>query len=206
MKLSFLIFSLVMVALQSSLYAERSLIQVYQPTSLLGTELDDDPLETGESLAATIVSRPVIIGGAFPEAPVHAISLPHRIAGAGKDFPDESNLIVLIGAEIHAEYGDKEHRIVADFSRTKIPDNLGVTLLQVMKLSALCLQKTLGDQYQKPIRISWIAPKGVSITDGQLPLEIKKSGEAGARRPATAPDSKSKGKEKPKPDSKRRPQ
>lgn len=148
-------------------------MQVYQPTSLLGTEMDGDPLGTGEGIAATIVSRPVLVGGAFPESPVHAISLPHRITGAGEGFPEESNLIVIVGGKIHAEHGDKEHRIIADFSKAKVPENLGVTLIQVMKITAVCLNKTLGTQHERPIKITWLAPEGMSLSDAKLPAEIK---------------------------------
>jgi hypothetical protein len=173
MKIPFALLTMVIVGLQGSLHAENSLMQVYQPTSLLGTELDGDPLDTGESICATIVSRPVLIGGAFPESPVHAISLPHRIAGAGKSFPDESNLIVLVGGRVHAEHGEKEHRITADFSKAKVPENLGVTLVQVMKITALCLHKTLGTEHERPIKITWLAPEGMSLADAKLPTEIK---------------------------------
>lgn len=173
MNIPFALLATVVVGLQCSLHAENSLMQVYQPTSLLGTEMDGDPLGTGESIAATIVSRPVLVGGAFPESPVHAISIPHRIAGAGESFPKESNLIVLVGGRIHAEYGDKEHRIIADFSKAKVPENLGVTLIQVMKITASCLYKTLGTQHGKPIKITWLAPEGMSLADAKLPPEIK---------------------------------
>jgi hypothetical protein len=173
MKIAFALLTIVVVSLQCSLRAENSLMQVYQPTSLLGTEMDGNPLGTGESICAIIVSRPVLVGGAFPESPVDAISLPHRIAGAGKNFPDESNLIVMVGGRVHAEYGDKEHRIIADFSKAKVPENLGVTLLQVMKLTALCLNKTLGTEHERPIKITWLAPQGMSLADAKLPTEIK---------------------------------
>ena len=176
-KIPFASLTIVVVGLQCAVHAENSLMQVYQPTSLLGTELDGDPLDTGESMSATIVSRPVLVGGAFPESPVHAISLPHRIAGAGESFPEESNLIVLVGGRIHAEHGDKEHRIIADFSTAKVPENFGVTLIQVMKITALCLQKTLGMEHEKPIKITWIAPEGTSLADAKLPPEIKKTGQ-----------------------------
>jgi hypothetical protein len=169
MKTPLILLTTLVLGLQSSLFAENSLMQVYQPTSLLGTEMDGDPLGTGESMAATIVSRPVLIGGAFPESPVHAISLPHRIAGAGESFPSESNLIVMVGGRVHAEHGEKEHRIIADFSKAKVPENLGLTLVQVMKMTAVCLQRTLGTQHEKPILITWLAPDGVSLVNGVSP-------------------------------------
>ena len=162
------------MAIQSVAHAERALIDVYQPTSLLGTEGEADPLGTGVYIAATIVSRPAIIGGAFPESPVHAVSLPHKIAGATEGFPNESNLIVLVGADVRAEWGETEHRIIADFSKAKVPENYGVTLIQVMQMTALCLEKTLGTQHEKPIRITWLSPEGISLAKAGLPLEIKK--------------------------------
>jgi hypothetical protein len=143
----------------------------------------------------------VIIGGAFPESPVHAVSLPHKIAGATEGFPEESNLIVIVGGDVRAEWGQTEDQIIADFSKAKVPENLGVTLIQVMKMTALCLEKTLGTQHEKPIKIKWLTPDGVSLTDAKLPTEIKKTGEqAGAGQPATASESKTEGGEKPKPE------
>ena len=177
MKCYVFVAALASLVIQTELHAERSLIDAYQPTSLLGTEGEGDPLGTGEYMAATIVSRPVIIGGAFPESPVHAISLPHKIAGATEGFPEESNLIVIVGANVHAEWGQTEDHIIADFSKAKVPENLGVTLIQVMKMTAVCLLKTLGDQHEKPIKITWLAPEGISPADARLPLEIKRTGE-----------------------------
>ena len=205
MKSRFTITVLAGVFLLAESRAERSLIDAYQPTSLLGTEGEGDPLGTGEWIAATIVSRPVIIGGAFPECPVRAVSLPHKIAGATEGYPEESNLIVIVGGDVHAEWGQTEDQIIADFSKAKVPENLGVTLIQVMKITAVCMEKTLGTQHEKPIKIKWLAPEGVSLTDAKLPTEIRKTGEqAGAGQPATALQLKSEGKEKPQPESERR--
>lgn len=173
MKRTLLLLCIALITLHLPLHAENVLMQVYQPTSLLGTEMDGDPLESGESIAATIVSRPVLVGGAFPESPVSAVSLPHKIAGAGDHFPSESNLIVLVGGRVSAEHGQTEHKIIADFSRAKVPETLGVTLIQVMQMTAICLQKTLGDQHHIPIQISWVAPEGSSIDISKLPTQIK---------------------------------
>ena len=149
-------------------HAERDLITVYQPTSLLGTEKAEP----------TIVSRPVIVGGAYPEGPVNAISLPHRIAGAPEGFPDESNLIILSKAQIHAEWGEKEHQIIADFSNAIAPRGQDITVLQIMRMTAICLQKTLGAKHTTPIKITWLAPKGIQLVDAQLPKQIKMENKA----------------------------
>lgn len=202
MKRHFIVAALATVAFQMTLHAERALIDAYQPTSLLGTEGDDDPLGTGQSIAATIVSRPVIVGGAFPESPVHAVSLPHKIAGAPEGFPEESNLIVIVGADVHAEWGQTEDLIIADFSKAKVPQNLGVTLIQVMKMTAVCLRKTLGTQHEKPIKITWLAPEGVSLADAGLPQEIKKPENKPALTNPLPDPSRSRGGDKAQPESK----
>ena len=201
MKSRFVITVVTSLLLLAETHAERSLIDAYQPTSLLGTEGEGDPLGTGEWIAATIVSRPVLIGGAFPESPVRAVSLPHKIAGAPAGFPEESNLIVIVGGEVHAEWGRTEDLVIADFSKAKVPENLGVTLIQVMKMTAVCLKKTLGTQHEKPIKIKWLAPEGVSIADAKLPTEIRKTGEqAETGQAATHPEPKSGGGNKPQPE------
>lgn len=56
MNLRFAITVLASVVLLVETRAERAIIDAYQPTSLLGTEGEDDPLGTGEAMAATIVS------------------------------------------------------------------------------------------------------------------------------------------------------
>ncbi len=172
MKNRFFVYTLTCLALLADVRGERSLIDVYQPTSLLGTDTEADPLGSGEWIAATIVSRPVIIGGAFPESPVHAISLPHKIAGAPDGFPAESNLIVIVGGQLRAEWGQSEDRIIADFSKAEVPGDLGVTLLQVMKMTAICLERTLGARHEKPLKITWLAPDGVSLVEADLPLQL----------------------------------
>ena len=59
-------------------HAERGIAEIFQPTSLLGTEADDEPLKDGQIMAATILSRPILVAGAFPESPVEAMCLPHN--------------------------------------------------------------------------------------------------------------------------------
>lgn len=154
-------------------HAERQIAEIFQPISLLGTDTEDEPLKDGQDMAATILSRPILIGGAFPESPVLAMCLPHKIAGAPDEFPKESNLIVLVGAKLDAEFGEKSHTVIADFSRAKASDDLGVTLLQVMQLTAECLQRNLRSSDNTPIMIRWKTPPGDVALADKLPKEIK---------------------------------
>jgi len=162
------------LTLATNAFAERQIVEIYQPTSLLGTEGEDDPLHNGQSMPATILQRPVVVGGAFPESPVAAVALPHTIAGASQGFPKESNLIVLVGGKLHAEWGEKQHTIIADFSQAKASDDLGVTLLQVMQLTAECLQLTLKGWEKTPIDIVWKTPEGSESLVNTLPKGIKR--------------------------------
>jgi hypothetical protein len=75
-------------------------------------------------MAATILSRPILIAGAFRESPVAAMCLPHKITGATDGFPEENNLIVLVRAKIDAEFGAKFHMITGDFSQARASDEL----------------------------------------------------------------------------------
>ncbi len=161
-------------SMSQTVWAERGIEAVAQPLSLLGTEADGDPLGDGESIAAIIMTRPTVVGGAFPESVVHAMCLPHQIADAPEDFPEESNLIVMVGAKITAEWGEQHHTVIADFSHASIEEESGATLLQVMQLTAICLQKNLESKADgRPIKIVWKAPLDLVIPDGLLPVEIK---------------------------------
>jgi hypothetical protein len=163
-----------MLSFNPILHAERGIEEVAQPLSLLGTEADGDPLGDGESIAAVVMSRPTVVGGAFPESVVIAMCSPHRIADAPENFPQESNLIVMVGATIVAEWGEAFHTVSADFSEAKIEENSGVTIRQVMQLTAVCLQENLKGAYDgKPIKITWKAPQDLVIPEGVLPAEIE---------------------------------
>ena len=166
-----LVFASVLFAV--SVHAERGIAEIFQPTSLLGTESDDEPLKDGQIMAATILSRPILVAGAFPESPVAAMCLPHKITGATAGFPEESNLIVLVGAKIDAEFGEKFHTVTADFSQARASDDLGVTLLQVMQLTAECLQRNLQGS-SMPIKIQWKTPPRQEGIADKLPKAIKR--------------------------------
>jgi hypothetical protein len=71
-------------------HTERQIAEIFQPTSLLGTDTEDEPLKDGQTMSATILCRPILIAGAFPESPVMAMCLPHKITGATDGFPKKA--------------------------------------------------------------------------------------------------------------------
>ena len=70
--------------------------------------------------------------------------------------------------------GEKSHTVIADFTESKVSEELGVSLLQVMQLTAECLKRNLRGERTTPIRIQWKTPKGQETLADRLPKIIKK--------------------------------
>jgi len=151
---------LLLVASMPWLQAERDIVPIFQPLSLLGTELEAYPLGQDEGICADVMATPAIVSSAYPEAIVQAIALPHRFYHAPEGFPDESNLLVLAGARLEAAWGEERHSVTIDFSQASLEDRLGVTLDQLCRLTILCLSKSLRQGYSdgKLIDLQWKLP------------------------------------------------
>ena len=54
-------------------------VQIYQPISLHGSDVDDEVDDMGESLQASILCRPMALTGGFPEVLVESIAMPHAL-------------------------------------------------------------------------------------------------------------------------------
>ena len=160
-----------------SLPAERDIAPIYQPLSLLGTELEANPLGAEEPMAADIFATPTLVSSASPEAIVHAIGLPHRFYNAPEGFPEESNLLVMTGGKLEAEWGEERHKITIDFSKVSIEEHLGITLQQLCDLTLLCLSKSLQQGYSdgKGFDLDWKLPPSEKL---KLPSMLKLSPEA----------------------------
>jgi hypothetical protein len=152
---------LLLIASMPWLQAERDIVPIFQPLSLLGTELEAYPLGQEEGICADVMATPAIVSSAYPEAIVQAIGLPHRFYQAPEGFPAESNLLVLTGARLDAAWGEERHAVTIDFSQVSLGGNLGVTLDQLCRLTVLCLSKSLRQGYSdsKPIDLHWKLPQ-----------------------------------------------
>lgn len=160
---------LLFLASMPSLQAERDIVPIFQPLSLLGTELEAYPLGQEEGICADVMATPAIVSSAYPEAIVQAIALPHRFYQAPEGFPDESNLLVLTGARLVAAWGEERHSVTIDFSQVSLGEKLGVTLDQLCRLTVLCLSKSLRQGYSdgKPIDLHWkLPPNGQELLAG----------------------------------------
>lgn len=123
-------------------------VPIYEPISLHGTDGDDETSEIGEALQATILSRPMALSGAFPEALVDAVRSPHLIPTNNPNYVvQEANLLVLCNVGIHGVLTDGILNVSINVSELAIPPEVDLTTRQILKLTLIALKKTL-EAYQ----------------------------------------------------------
>lgn len=127
-----------------------SVVQVHEPLSLHGTDVDGGVTEVGEALGATVLSRPMALTGAFPEDIVKAIRTPHLLPTNSPNYKvQEANLLVLCNVGIEAEMGKDFLTVRLDISALAIPAGVDLTTRQILNLAIVALRKTL-EEYQRP--------------------------------------------------------
>ena len=127
-----------------------SVVPVYEPISLHGTDVDDIISDTGEALQATVLARPMALTGAFPEDLVLAIRTPHQLPTNNPNYKvTETNLLVLCNVGISAETTGEGLLVSLDVSKLSIPAEVDLTSRQLLKLTLVALQRTL-EVYQSP--------------------------------------------------------
>jgi len=168
--------AMVVIALPAS--AERKIGNVTQPMSLLGTDLDAKPLEDEPSMAAMVVSRPCLLPSGIFEDVIAAVALPHHLAGADAGFPQESNLVILLGAKVNGVQAEGKSTITFDLSGTtdQLLKQHGVTLEQFAKLLVHCTKKILRENGmwvdQGWFHLEWKLPPSGEPLRGKLPAMI----------------------------------
>lgn len=127
-----------------------SVIPVFVPITLHGTDVDGSVDEIGEALQATVLSRPMALSGAFPEALIEAVKTPHRLPSNDPNYTvDEVNLLILCHVKVAAELTAEKLLIELDVTELKVPAEVDLTKRQVVRLAIVAIRKTL-DAYQKP--------------------------------------------------------
>lgn len=127
-----------------------TVVPIFEPLSLHGTDGDDVISDTGEALQACVMSRPMAMTGAFPEVLVDAIRSPHLIPTNNPNYKvQEANLLVICNIGISAEMIDGTLTVRLDVSQLQIPTEIDLTSRQILKLAIVALRKTL-EEYQKP--------------------------------------------------------
>lgn len=127
-----------------------TMVPVFEPISLHGTDGDEVITDIGEALQACVMSRPMALTGAFPETLVEAIRSPHMPPTNNPNYKvKETNLLVICNIGIHAEMTTEGLAVKLDVSEMAIPPEIDLTARQILKLAIVALRKTLED-YQKP--------------------------------------------------------
>ena len=126
-----------------------TVVPVYEPISLHGTDGDEAISEIGEALRASVMPRPMALTGAFPEVLVDAIRSPHLIPGNNPNYKvQEANLLVLCNIGITSEMRHEGLFVKLEVSQLVIPREVDLTSRQVLNLAIVALRKTL-EEYQK---------------------------------------------------------
>lgn len=127
-----------------------TVVPIFEPLSLHGSDGDDVITDIGEALQASVMSRPMALTGAFPEVLVDAIRSTHKVPTNNENYTvQEVNLLVLCNIGISSEIEENVLIVKFDVSSLSIPQEVDLTSRQVLRLAIIALRKTL-DEYQRP--------------------------------------------------------
>ncbi|MES2983248.1 MAG: hypothetical protein V4727_13125 [Verrucomicrobiota bacterium] len=126
-----------------------SVVPIFEPLTLHGTDTGDIITDIGEALQATVMPRPMALTGAIPEALVEAIRTPHPIPTNAPNYKvKEANLLVLCDLTLAAEMTTEGMTVTLDVSKIIIPEDVDMTARQLIRITFAALQKTL-EVYQQ---------------------------------------------------------
>ncbi len=137
-----------------------TVVPIFEPLSLHGTDGDEALSEIGEALQAAVMSRPMALTGGFPEMLVDAVRSPHLIPSNNPNYKvQEANLLVICNVGITGEMLNSVLTVRLNVAQLTIPADVDLTTRQILKLSIIALRKTL-DEYQRqqssPLTVSVI--------------------------------------------------
>ena len=135
-----------------------SVISIYEPLSLHGTDVDDVISDTGEALQATVLPRAMALTGAFPEVLVESIRTPNQLATNNPNYKvQEANLLILCSVGIGAELKEDGLVVTLDVQDIQIPAEVDLTSRQLLKITLVAIQRTLEDYNRsqtEPLNVS----------------------------------------------------
>lgn len=127
-----------------------TVVSVYEPLSLHGTDGDEAISDVGEALQASVMARPMALTGAFPEVLVDSIKSAHQIPTNNPNYKvTETNLLVLCNIGIGGRMTEEGLQVNLDITNLTIPQDVDLTSRQVLKLALIAIRKTL-EEYQRP--------------------------------------------------------
>ena len=132
------------LSVASSCATTTTVYQVWQPLSLLGTDVESVPNVASVVPRAVSMPRPVVVSGAIPEGVVAAIAVEHPMAAVGWHTELSAvNLLNVAKVDLMALLDGNTLTVQFDLSEAGVPKKYGVTLEQVLDLGIDSLRKTL---------------------------------------------------------------
>lgn len=148
-----------------------SVVPIYEPLTLHGTDTGDIITDIGEALQATVMPRPMALTGAIPEALVEAIRTPHPIPTNAENYKvKEANLLVLCNLTLAAEMTEEGMTVTLDISKIAIPEDVDMTARQLIRITFAALQKTLEVYQQQQTNPLHVDIKITGTTENNLTL------------------------------------
>ncbi len=127
-----------------------TVVPIFEPISLHGTDGDEVISDVGEALRASVVPRAMALTGAFPEVLVDSIKSPHQIPTNNPNYKvAEANLLVLCNVGLTGKMTEDGLLVNLDITQLAIPEDVDLTSRQVLTLALIAVRKTLED-YQRP--------------------------------------------------------
>jgi hypothetical protein len=164
------IFALLLVCKSSA--TTISVVPIYEPLTLHGTDTADIITDIGEALQATVMPRPMALTGAIPEALVEAIRTPHPIPTNAPNYKiKEANLLVLCNLTLAAEMTTEGMSVTLDVSKIQIPEDVDMTARQLIRITFAALQKTLEVHQQQQTEPLHVEIKITGTTENNLTLK-----------------------------------
>ncbi len=122
-------------------------VQIFQPISLHGSDVNDEVDGIDEALQAAVLSRPMALTGGFPEVLVESVAKPHQLPTNNPNYQiKEVNLVVLCGVMLNASIDDDGVlQVEINIGNLKIPEDVDLTARQVLKIVSVAIRKTLID-------------------------------------------------------------
>jgi len=155
-------------------------VQVFQPLSLHGTDIDHN--FEGKPIRAQIFSSPFVLSGAMPETLVASVAAPHRMPGSENYGVKESNLLALYQVGLEAHFNDEDILLVTfDLSKLKAPEDVELPIRTVLRLAIAAVKKSLAEYHHEEngplnvrVEIEGTNQKNASLRDLAGGFEVSK--------------------------------
>lgn len=127
----------------------REVVQVFQPLSFHFTDTAAEFGPQGDLVQANVVSRPLVLSGAFPEDLAKAVMMPCRLDSNNPTYQiPEVNLARLAGLTLEVIREEQDLEVIIDCSEASLPEEIELGLEVVLKMTVECIRRTLRVYYQ----------------------------------------------------------